>query len=1277
MTVPPPDPDRPPPTGTVAFLFTDIEGSTQLWEERPQAMAMALRRHDELVRTLVVAYGGHIFSTGGDGFGMAFPTVDDALKAAIAVQRALHLDPADAETAIKVRMGVHAGTGEERDGDYFGPVVNRGARIMTAAHGGQILISARAAEMRQATDEPQIELRELGSHRLRDLLTPESILQVTVADLPSQFPPLRSRRAGNIPLSFPAAVGRDLELDEIIDALSTSRLVTVVSAVSRSAASICFGVARSVDQRFPHGAWHLDLAPLDRRGDLAPALAAALGIVVESPADGQAPTRISTDEAITEIADALLGQHALLVLEGGTLGGELADAVAELLPHLPSVSILVASPTPLGLAGETPVVVLPRALPPDLQRFRLTPLIEREIELATLRDEFSRTAGGERRLVMIAGEEGIGKSRLVAELAAEVVADDGLVLRGAWDEEAITDFQAFREAFTRYLEEVDRRSFRTGFGNLLPDLDAFVSKRSSNGTAARNSDLPDGSADDGSDDGNDIDRYRLLDALDSWLAQVASVQPVLLWLDDLQWADPSSLQMIQHLARSPRPAPLLIVVTFQPNALSGSAEISHALTQLHRSPGFEQIDLTGLSTRASATLINNAETALAPRSVLLMHEWSGGNPYFLQELMHLIDESAAPDGPGGQRSVADLEDIGVPESIADVVRWRLARRSARLAELLTVASAIGTTFDTQTLAALLDTDADEIDELLDEGLRFGFIDEEPGSDDLFSFRKDLVRQALYQALRPRARTRLHRRVLEQLLEQPEPDPSAVARHLSIVAGPDDLDRTVEFATSAAQRATDQMAFENAARHYDQALQVLDRFPEPDGPRIELLIEAGKAHNRGGALNTGRAHLQRAAGEARRRNRPDLLAEAGLAWGGVLPSATPPDPEAVELLREIVDAFPGDSPERARALVRQAEWLHREATHDERRALVDEALAIAERLGDPAVLGWVLNSSMLAMLSPDDAVLAPAVAERIIALSTEAKDDELAFQGWKLLLQGLFASGRMDEIHDVAATVRRLGEHLREPEYLRIAIMWDATVANLEGRFDDARQRVNEALTVTLTGDHSQVAEIQLMLRVPRFGLQGATTGIRSMLDALGTDNVRAFRAWFHAEAGDLDLARPLEQVPGLVAGIAEKRWYMFWADVVGLGTAAALLGDADQARQLRDLITPYRDNSAVLGIAAFLGTATHHRGVLSGVLAEWDEAVADLELAVERHQAMNARPWTALSQIELARVLDARGGPGDETRAADLTAAAVAVADELQLSSVHTRLGRPIATTPV
>jgi ATP/maltotriose-dependent transcriptional regulator MalT len=185
-----------------------------------------------------------------------------------------------------------------------------------------------------------------------------------------------------------------------------------------------------------------------------------------------------------------------------------------------------------------------------------------------------------------------------------------------------------------------------------------------------------------------------------------------------------------------------------------------------------------------------------------------------------------------------------------------------------------------------------------------------------------------------------------------------------------------------------------------------------------------------------------------------------------------------------------------------------------------------------------------------------------------------------------------------------------------------------------------------------------------------------MLAEVGTPNLLAFRAWFHAEAGEADEARRLLETPGVLEDIAERRWYMFWGDTVGLASAAALLGDLDRCRRLRELMSPYRANAAVLGLAAFLGSVAHHCGVLSGALGEWDAAVGDLEAGLAAHRAMGARPWVALSEVELARVLDARGAPGDHDRAAELRAAARLTADQLGLTSVHLRLHRAIGGPP-
>ena len=340
----------------------------------------------------------------------------------------------------------------------------------------------------------------------------------------------------------------------------------------RSTAAICLAAARAVDAPFPHGTWRVDLSQATETDDVAAAVADSLGVVGpwsrRDPADAPVGAALDPLEALE---DGLGDDRALLVLLGCTRRHELSTAVGRLLERLPTVSLLVASTDATGQPGEHTVAIGPRLLPPDLQRLRTSPLLGRERELGLLREEAARAAGGQRRLVMVSGEEGMGKSRLVAELAAAFVADDGLVLRGAWREERVTDFQAFREAMARHFADAEPAVLRARFGDLLPVLDTLV---------------PHDPAEIADRSPGDVDRFALLDALDTWLARLASAQPVLLWLDDLQWADPSSLQMLLHLARSPRPAPIVIATTHQPGALTRDDDVSHTLAQLRRAPGF-------------------------------------------------------------------------------------------------------------------------------------------------------------------------------------------------------------------------------------------------------------------------------------------------------------------------------------------------------------------------------------------------------------------------------------------------------------------------------------------------------------------------------------------------------------------------------------------------------------------------------------------------------------------------------------------------------------------
>src|SRR5919202_1203158 len=181
------------PTGTVTFLFTDIEGSTTRWEHQRQAMQQALARHDALLHQAITTYGGHVFKTMGDAFYAAFATPPDALAAALAAQRTLNAELwEDSIDTLRVRMALHTGVVETRDADYFGPPLNRIARLLSAGHGGQILLTAAMQELVRDHLPPQVELRDLGEYRLKDLIRPERVFQIVAPDLAQNFPPLRT-----------------------------------------------------------------------------------------------------------------------------------------------------------------------------------------------------------------------------------------------------------------------------------------------------------------------------------------------------------------------------------------------------------------------------------------------------------------------------------------------------------------------------------------------------------------------------------------------------------------------------------------------------------------------------------------------------------------------------------------------------------------------------------------------------------------------------------------------------------------------------------------------------------------------------------------------------------------------------------------------------------------------------------------------------------------------------------------------------------------------------
>jgi predicted ATPase/class 3 adenylate cyclase len=337
-----------PPRGNVTFLFTDIERSSQLWEMHPQTMGRALAQHDDLVRTAVLEHNGYIFKTAGDAFCVAFGSAMNAVRAAADAQHALASAAWEDTGPLRVRMALHSGEAEHRDGDYFGQTLNRVARVLSAGHGGQTLLSRVTAERVREKLPRGISLRDLGERRLKDLSKPERIFQLVAPDLPAEFPPLRSLEVlpNNLPAQVTSFVGRTREMADVKRLLGNTRLLTLTGAGGTGKTRLSLQVAAEVLERFPHGVWLVELATASDPAIVPEAIASALDV------------RIERDRApLDTLIDALEARNLLVVLDNCEhLIQACAQTASALLRRCPEIRILASSREALNIDGE---VILP------------------------------------------------------------------------------------------------------------------------------------------------------------------------------------------------------------------------------------------------------------------------------------------------------------------------------------------------------------------------------------------------------------------------------------------------------------------------------------------------------------------------------------------------------------------------------------------------------------------------------------------------------------------------------------------------------------------------------------------------------------------------------------------------------------------------------------------------------------------------------------------------------------------------------------------------------
>jgi class 3 adenylate cyclase len=324
------------PKRTITFLFTDIEGSTMSWEVQPDAMHTALARHDAILREAIEAHNGYVFKTVGDAFCATFPNTIDALAAILAAHRALQDQNWGEIGPVRIRAGIHTGIVQERDGDYFGQPLNRVARLMSAAHGSQTLLSQPSYELVRDNMPSGVELRDLGEHRLKDLIRPEHIYQLVEFGLPSDFPPLKTldNCPNNLPMQHTQFIGKEKEVASVVERIEqqSTRLLTLTGPGGTGKTRLALQVAADLLDVFQDGVYFVNLAPIVDPGFVVSTIAQTVGV------------KESADQLLIEsLCSYLREKHLLLLLDNFEHVLKAAPQVNALLEAAPHLKVLTTS----------------------------------------------------------------------------------------------------------------------------------------------------------------------------------------------------------------------------------------------------------------------------------------------------------------------------------------------------------------------------------------------------------------------------------------------------------------------------------------------------------------------------------------------------------------------------------------------------------------------------------------------------------------------------------------------------------------------------------------------------------------------------------------------------------------------------------------------------------------------------------------------------------------------------------------------------------------------
>jgi class 3 adenylate cyclase/tetratricopeptide (TPR) repeat protein len=924
------------------------------------------------------------------------------------------------------------------------------------------------------------------------------------------------------------------------------------------------------------------------------------------------------------------------------------------------------------------------ALPPRITPVPSFGLYGRAREQAIIARCWKTAQLGQPQIVLLAGEPGIGKTRLAAESGRIAHREGAIVLMGTCDEDVGHPYRPFVEALRHYVmnapDEVLLQHVHEHHGDLLRIVPSL---------AARVPNLPRPRRADA-----ETERYLMFEAVTGLLATASKQRPVVLILDDLQWAGAPEFLLFKHIVRSGLPMRLLIIGTYRDSEKSRMAAM---LADLRGEPGIERIALRGLDEEGVVKFVmaavghdlDEAQLALARA----LSRDTEGSPLFVGEILRNLMESGAAFRVGGQCNIrGDIQTLGIPEGVKEAIERRLRRLSVETNKVLSIASVIGLEFDVRLLDHVAEMPEATILDGLDEARSAGLVTETSSSKECYAFTHMLMRATLYDALNPTRRARMHERIgiaLEQLhsatLGQHVDE---LARHWIAAAPVGDARKAIGFARQAGDRSLAGLAFEQAAKYYEQALSVLaDHNHDDELLRCDLLIALGDAQRRAGDTGyrgtVGKAvEIARSLGDRRRF--------ALAALGNARPehpyaNSNVVDQSLIDLYEEAITGVETEDENilRAKLFSHLAGEMLLTPHRGRRKELSRQAVEIARQCGDRALLAQALHIYASAINDPTTLSERLELSAEQAALADELESLETRWAAAYQRLGALLESGDFAGAKQMVSRMRELASKLRQPFFSWGAQLAVAMLSLLSGA-PDAEQEISAAFQVGTAGGQPEAKQAYIsqlsFLRRDQGRHAELVESVRGYADTLSHLPVwRVILAGLYCETDQFDEARA--QIDKLEACDFKIPMDWTWASVVVI--LAQICADLKD-QKLAALYYPQLQSVAgQVGVTAMglicYGSLALPCAQLAACLHRWREAEQYFDQAMTVNAQIGARTYLVRTRRAYANMLLDRDLPGDRKRAATLIEEGRGEARQLGMRREIERLDRLLSrtTTPV